>query len=1008
VKLKYIIPSFLILITAIAMNCGHVVIDAQEEISNVVSDEVTGPAPAVPLNLISTSQSDTSATIAWEKTFGKIPVAYYEIQINSTGKPIPVDGEETATTITDLTPSTSYDFRIRSCDEKANCSAYSSPISITTLILIDSKPPNAMTGLVSTGRTATSVMLSWNATTDNVGVANYKVQTNSTGTPLTIMAPTTSATISGLSPSTAYQFRVQACDASNNCTAYTSNISVTTLAAPDVTAPTVPANLNSPSKTTTTINLAWNASTDAVGVVRYEIQTNSTGTPVTTMAPTLTRTMSGLTSSTTYQFRIRACDAANNCSAYSTNISVTTNSAADTTLPTVPTNLAASNITSSAVTLNWTASTDNIGVNRYEVRTNSTGTPVTVMAPTTNRVMSGLSASTTYQFQVRACDAANNCSAYTNNITAMTIADAPSADVQGCSSTIRTFTNTASSRKTVPLCANVFNSPARITLQWSNISGVTRSAVSVYRRSVGSTSWGTAVATPSASGNTWSDTNVTVGTKYEYRVQATTSAGEANGYIVSGIRVPASDYQGKVILVIDNTFQTSLASEILTLQNDYRKKGWIPKTIYVSRTATAPSVKTLIVNMYNLDPANTKAVFLIGHVPVPYSGTNQWPAGHDDHRGAWVADGYYGDTGAWTAGGGNVWYYAHGPNASSKFSNDTFPSDLEMMVGRVDMMNLSGSRADPFGNIVMGFSRTETQLLSDYLNRLHNFKAGTVIPARKAIIDSDVDNDGYAVTPGSFSSFSVSIDPNNIDQIAAGANPNFIGQINNDNYLWGHATGYGTGMGMISNGNIFDSIAANIGSVFNMSFGSYYGDFDAPLNFLRGLIANDTGHTSMALTHIYSGYKHLYAHPMAMGESIGHAWKISARNTDANYKPYRVDSASYWAGETFFSLMGDPTLTLFHPRAPGTLQVNAGTGNFTLSWTAPSGGANGYYIYEITENNTTSASSESIVKIGTRITGTTSPTISGNPAGRKFMVRAIKDEVSASGTYENLSLGSTN
>ncbi|MEZ4846006.1 MAG: fibronectin type III domain-containing protein [Bdellovibrionota bacterium] len=963
-SLKYIILSFFLITTVIALNCGHVLIDAQNEFQDETDAIQIGPAPSTPLNLISTGQSDTSATIAWEKTMSKVPVAYYEIQTNDLNRTTTVDGKETAITITDLEAATSYDFRIRSCDEKAVCSAYSPYISITTLLLVDSKPPIVPTNLTSPSKTTTTVNLAWTASTDNVGVARYEVQTNSSGTPVTVMAPTTSRTMSGLTQNTTYMFRVRACDTSNNCSAYTSNLSVTTLTAPDTTSPTVPTNLTSPSKTTTTVNLAWTASTDNVGVARYEVQTNSSGTPVTVMAPTTNRTMSGLASSTNYQFRVRSCDAANNCSAYTSNIAVTTNTAADTAAPSVPTNLTASNPTSSSIMLNWTASTDNVGVNRYEIRTNSSGTPVTVMAPTTNRVMSGLNASTSYQFQIRACDVANNCSAYSSNITAATLADEPSADVQGCSSTIRTFSNTSSSRKTVPLCANVYNSPARITLQWSNISGVTRTAVSVYRRSPESTTWGNSIATPSASGNTWSDTNVTVGTKYEYRVQMTTSAGEANGYIVSGVRVPASSYEGKVILVVDNTFQTSLASEILTLQNDYRKKGWIPKTIYVNRTATAASVKTQIVNLYNQDPTNTKAVFLLGHVPVPYSGTNQWPAGHDDHRGAWVADGYYGDTGAWTSGGGNVWYYAHGPNSSSKFSNDTFPSALEMMVGRVDMINLSGSRADPFGNIMMGFSRNETQLLSDYLNRLHNFKAGTVTPARKAIIDSDVDGDGYAVTPGSYSTFASSVDPNNIDQIAIGANPNYIGQLNDDNYLWSHGTGYGTGIGFITNGNISAVISSNIGSVFNQTFGSYFGDFDAPLNFLRGLIANDSGHTSLALTNIYSGYKHLYAHPMAMGETIGNAWKISARNTDSNYKPFRVDNASYWAGETYFSLMGDPTLTLFHPKAPSNLSINNGSSSFTLSWSAPSGGANGYYVYEILENGAGSTTSETIQKIG--------------------------------------------
>jgi chitodextrinase len=1102
-RLKYAICSFFLILMSVGLHCGQI-IDSENEIQqlNNAPQNPVGIPPALPTNFISTSASADSVTIAWEKSFGKIPVAYYEVQTDSSIDPMVVDGNATSATVTGLSESRSYDIRIRSCDAGGVCSAYSQSLSVSTISRPDVTAPTVPSLVFYTGRTTTTIQLGWSVSTDNVGVARYNIQVGTNATLITVDAPTSTRLITGLSPATTYVFKVQACDASNNCSAF-GTASIATIAAPDTTAPTVPTNLASPSKTTTTVNLSWTASTDAVGVTSYEIRTNSAGTPISVMAPATTKTMSGLTAATAYQFQIRACDAATNCSAYSANISVTTMSdvdatspsvptnlaasnqtasaitlnwtastdniavnryeirtnstgtpvsvsaptvtrimsgltimttyqfqvracdaanncsaytsnisastLADTTIPSVPTNLVASGQTSSAITLNWTASTDNVAVNRYEIRTNSTGTPVSVTAPTTTRVMSGLTAATTYQFQVRACDAANNCSAYTSNINATTLSNTPSPDVTGCSSTIRTFTNTASSRKTVPLCANVFNSPAKITLQWSNISGVTRSSMSVYRRSVGATSWGTAIATPTASGNTWSDTTVSAGTKYEYRVQATTSAGEANGYIVSGIKVAAADYEGKVILVVDNTFQSTLASEILNLQNDFRKKGWIPKTIYVSRTDSATNVKTQITNLYNMDPTNTKAAFLLGHVPVPYSGTAQWPDGHDDHRGAWVADGYYGDlNGTWTAGGGNVWYFAQGPNANSKFSQNTFPSDMELTIGRVDMSALSGSLTDPFGNVKMGFTRTETQLLSDYLSRLHNFKDGTVVPARKAIIDSDVDNDGYVVTPGSYSSFSTSIDPNNIDQIAAGASPNFIGQIHNDNYLWANATGYATGIGMITNGNITESIASNIGAVFIQTFGSYFGDFDTRLNFLRGLIGNDSGHTSLALTHIYSGYKHLYAHSMAMGDTIGNAWKVSTRNTDSNYKPYRVDDQSYWAGETYFSLMGDPTLTLFHPKGPSNLVVNNGSGNFTLSWTAPSGGANGYYVYEITENASGSASTEKIQKIGTKITGTTSPTISGSPTGRKFLVRAIRDEVTASGTYENLSLGITN
>jgi len=41
----------------------------------------------------------------------------------------------------------------------------------------------------------------------------------------------------------------------------------------------------------------------------------------------------------------------------------------------------------------------------------------------------------------------------------------------------------------------------------------------------------------------------------------------------------------------------------------------------VSRTAAVTAVKALIVADYNADPLNTRALFLLGHVPVPYSGS---------------------------------------------------------------------------------------------------------------------------------------------------------------------------------------------------------------------------------------------------------------------------------------------------------------------------------------------------------------------------------------------------
>ncbi|MFS0705955.1 glycosyl hydrolase [Cellulomonas sp. 179-A 9B4 NHS] len=80
----------------------------------------------------------------------------------------------------------------------------------------------------------------------------------------------------------------------------------------------------------------------------------------------------------------------------------------DTTAPSTPANLTASGTTSSSTNLSWTASSDNVGVTGYEVLRNGT---VVGTASGTSYAATGLSASTTYSFAVRALDAAGNRSA---------------------------------------------------------------------------------------------------------------------------------------------------------------------------------------------------------------------------------------------------------------------------------------------------------------------------------------------------------------------------------------------------------------------------------------------------------------------------------------------------------------------------------------------------------------------------------------------------------------------
>ncbi|MCC9066196.1 endonuclease [Flavobacterium piscisymbiosum] len=90
----------------------------------------------------------------------------------------------------------------------------------------------------------------------------------------------------------------------------------------DTQAPTAPTSLASTAKTSTSISLSWNASTDNVAVTGYDVYANSV---LKTTVSGLTATITGLTASTSYSIYVKAKDAAGNSSASSSTIAVTTN-----------------------------------------------------------------------------------------------------------------------------------------------------------------------------------------------------------------------------------------------------------------------------------------------------------------------------------------------------------------------------------------------------------------------------------------------------------------------------------------------------------------------------------------------------------------------------------------------------------------------------------------------------------------------------------------------------------
>ena len=176
---------------------------------------------------------------------------------------------------------------------------------------------------------------------------------------------------------------------------------------PDTQAPTLPTNLTASNITTNSFTVTWTASIDNVAVKSYDVYKdgvlaqNTIGTSFS---------FTGLNQNTTYNITVKARDAANNISTTSLPLSVKTLTAppADTQVPTLPTNLMASNITTNSFTVTWTASTDNVAVASYDVYRDGVLAQNTIG---TSFSFTGLNQNTTYNITVKARDAANNISA---------------------------------------------------------------------------------------------------------------------------------------------------------------------------------------------------------------------------------------------------------------------------------------------------------------------------------------------------------------------------------------------------------------------------------------------------------------------------------------------------------------------------------------------------------------------------------------------------------------------
>lgn len=403
-----------------------VVVEAVDTSNNTQKSEagtvktVDTTSPSVPSEVTVGNITHNSAEVTWQESTDNVGVTGYNIYLNNklvNTSPV----TELRCELTALEAETEYQVKVEALDEAGNTSV-SDPTSFTTKTAPDNEAPTAPGGVAVSSITDNSAVVSWTASTDNVGVAGYNIYLNDNkinALPVTELQ----FQLTGLAAETEYQVRIEAVDGAGN-TSSSGSISFATeaLQTSDNEAPTVPSGVAVSGITESTAVVSWTESTDNVGVAGYNIYLNDNkvnALPITELKFQLT----GLTAETEYQVKVEALDEAGN-SSISNPVSFVTGVAPDREAPTKPDGITISDITHNSAVVMWNESTDNVGVVGYNIYLNDVkvnASPITEQQADiseTNELttsvlryeLGGLEAATEYQVKIEAVDAVGNTS----------------------------------------------------------------------------------------------------------------------------------------------------------------------------------------------------------------------------------------------------------------------------------------------------------------------------------------------------------------------------------------------------------------------------------------------------------------------------------------------------------------------------------------------------------------------------------------------------------------------
>jgi hypothetical protein len=561
---------------------------------------------------------------------------------------------------------------------------------------------------------------------------------------------------------------------------------------------------------------------------------------------------------------------------------------------------------------------------------------------------------------------------------------------------------------------------------WEGDPAANAGNYNLERRAAGGTTW-TVVATNVFS-DTWRDTNAAAGVYYEYRLPrpGTTSGTNYWPTLLATRQGTPIESRGKVILLVDSSLTTALASDLTTFTNDLVGDGWTVARYDVPRHtnsfwdagATNLYYKTnllanrqIISNEWRMNTNGTNVVIIFGHVTVPYSG-NGAEDGHTyvgGHLGAWPSDAWYADVdGNWgdTNSNSNPDPYMRNLGGDFKwdptFVNDSTNLTFELSVGRIDFDDLPGFAT------ALGATNTqdvEVKLLKRYLAKDHAYRRGDYSFDPSLRVYDDNKN-----VAGS--------DPfSQMRTDAAGVSARFFGtDLGHQTYadafrasadtrvptLWAMHGGFGHLSQVEASFGNLNSVTdlapqTRVGDfAFGILSGSWFGDWNLPYDdigtydngLLRACLSQPTN--GLAVMWDLSGLNGPWTFPtQSVGDPLAPALLAALR------------SGGRQSVRTSF-ILGDPTLRFAQVKPTGTPTATSSTNNVILNWSASGTTGAGYWVYATTNLATPSWTR---LTTGAPITSLSYTNNGAASTTNRYMVRAVALQTTGSGSYTNLSQG---